>query len=263
MPNPPSSGLPNPQTYASVGAESVLDRVTCLEWQRAVPSGTYTQAGAIAYCQQLVLDGHDDWRLPARIELVTLVDYTRTNPSIDSAAFPGTPNARFWSSTAMQRTAGMSWRVSFADGVTTWEPATSMWHARCVRSLGAAPLVQRYTIGTGAAGGTVFDAATQLTWTRTTASERNWPDAVSFCTGLGAGWRLPSMTEIQSLVDDARSYPAIDTTAFPGTLPRGYWTSSPWAEAPTTYAWRADFYDGITNNGAPITTWLDMVRCVR
>ena len=91
MPNPPGLGLPNPQSYTAAGANSILDRVTCLEWQRMAPtSTTYAQAAAIGYCDQLSLDGHDDWRLPTRIELATLVDFTKTSATIDTVAFPGT-----------------------------------------------------------------------------------------------------------------------------------------------------------------------------
>ncbi|HEY4105090.1 MAG TPA: DUF1566 domain-containing protein, partial [Polyangiaceae bacterium] len=39
--------------------------------------------------------------------------------------------------------------------------------------------------------------------------------AQTHCSGLGAGWRAPSMKELQTIVDESRVYPAIDNTVFP------------------------------------------------
>jgi hypothetical protein len=266
MPNPPNSGLPNAQSYSAASASTVIDNVTCLEWQRDPAPSTYTQEQAIAYCGQLVLEGHDDWRLPTRIELVTLVRITLAKPAIDSTAFPQTPSEVFWSSSLMKRITGSGWWVNFDDGGTVHESATLAHHARCVRSAGSPPLVSRYIVGNGSAAGTVYDQATKLTWERVGSQDVLWADAKARCAGLvldGAGWRLPTITELQSIVDESRTNPAIDATAFPATRSAGFWTSDPWAQAPGSYVWRVDFFDGISNGGAPIADWKDNVRCVR
>jgi hypothetical protein len=44
---------------------------TKLEWMN--PPGTSDVAGALAYCDALVLGGHDDWRLPTIDELRSLI----------------------------------------------------------------------------------------------------------------------------------------------------------------------------------------------
>jgi len=56
-------------------------------------------------------------------------------------------------------------------------------------------------------------------------------------------WRLPIRTELAALVDDTRHEPAIDTSLFPGVLPRWHWTSTPaaWSSAS---AWFVDFNNG-------------------
>jgi hypothetical protein len=59
-----------------------------------------------------------------------------------------------------------------------------------------------------------------------------------------AGWRLPNVKELSSLVglDRVRS-PSIDINAFPNTGPIGYWTSSPDA-ANSSRAWGVYFDEG-------------------
>ena len=84
------------------------------------------------HCTDLVLDSHDDWRLPTRIELVSIVDYTRVTPAIDQSVFPSTPASEYWSASAYV-TAGRAWTVSFNGGDTTDYDATMPFPVRCVR----------------------------------------------------------------------------------------------------------------------------------
>lgn len=110
----------------------------------------------------------------------------------------------------------------------------------------------------------VLDTKTALTWQWATAPGANtWEQAGQYCQSLnlsGSGWRLPSMKELQTIVDIARNSPAIDLTVFPGTMSGQYWTSSPSAGA-STEAWMVDFQSGAANTtGRGGSNW---VRCVR
>jgi hypothetical protein len=53
-----------------VGAKSILDRKTCLVWEKA-STGSMTNKQAAKYCDQLVQDGISDWRVPAPEALAT------------------------------------------------------------------------------------------------------------------------------------------------------------------------------------------------
>jgi hypothetical protein len=53
-----------------VGAKSILDKRTCLVWEKA-STGSMTNKQAAKYCDQLSQDGYSDWRVPAPEELVT------------------------------------------------------------------------------------------------------------------------------------------------------------------------------------------------
>src|SRR6478609_10554828 len=73
MPNA-DSRLPNAQNFDARPAGVVLDRVTGLVWQQSVDMRQFTFEDAIQHCTELSLDGHDDWRLPSRLELVSILD---------------------------------------------------------------------------------------------------------------------------------------------------------------------------------------------
>lgn len=102
-----------------------------LVWQQTVSASTYTQAGAIAYCAGLALDG-GGWRLPTKDELLSIVD-TSFYPSTDPTYFPGTPVAWFWSSSSPAGSPSAGWAVNFFGGGGTYYVATNNFRARCVR----------------------------------------------------------------------------------------------------------------------------------
>lgn len=58
---------------------------------------------AIRYCDGLVLAGHDDWRLPNALELMSIVDYSRPRSMAIDVAFtaPDQLDSRHWSSTTL------------------------------------------------------------------------------------------------------------------------------------------------------------------
>lgn len=55
----------------------------------------------------------------------------------------------------------------------------------------------------------------------------NYTKALIAIASLGAGWRMPTSAELLSLVDANRTAPCIDTSKFPDTRSRFYWTSTP------------------------------------
>lgn len=258
MPNPATSGLPNPASYQlSPSGNRVTDQVTQLVWQRHVDTRLFTWEAAKQYCSCLVVDGRDGWRLPSRIELVSLVDWTLTSPSIDAHAFPDTSNENFWAASPVTINPGLAYLSFFLNGHTTYSDFTYEYRARCVQAKSPAA-GEHYTI----TDDTVYDTRTQLTWQQTFPSERyTWEDATNYCASLepSAGWRLPSINELQTLVDDSVN-PAIDKSAFPETPSEYFWSSSPVIDD-ATRAWTTFFTNGSTYSFAKSAT--KNVRCVR
>ena len=259
MPNPARSGLPNPAKYTlSDSGNLVTDDVTGLVWQRNVDARLFTWDDAKQYCSCLVVDGAGGWQLPSRIELASLVDWTAISPSIDVDAFPATTNENFWTSSAVITDPGLAYLAFFLNGHTTYSDVTYEYRVRCVQARTPTP-GEHYTI----ANGTVYDTQTKLTWQRAIPAARHtWADAGTYCEELaleGDGWRLPSINELQTLVNDSVN-PAVDQTAFPGTPSEYFWSSSAVIDDPTR-AWTAFFTNGSTYSFA--ATAAKNVRCVR
>lgn len=118
----------------------------------------------------------------------------------------------------------------------------------------------RYTI----TASTVYDTATALTWQRAAAaSPKSWDNANSYCASLNldaGGWRLPSVKELLTIVDETRKAPAIDPVAFPSSPPEYFWTSSTMAGDGAT-AWYVNFAAGVSSTETKALSF--DVRCVR
>ncbi len=166
MPNPPSTGLPNAQSYDVGAADVVVDRVTGLRWQRRIGKTDMLWKEAAAYCAGLGIEGAHDWRLPTFIELTSLVDFTRVVPAIDLVAFPDPIQGNFWTSTAVAAAAGEAWYVAFSTGFNYQGHQDFLrLGARCLRSGARADSAGggRYS---DVAAAVVRDAGTGLTWQR-------------------------------------------------------------------------------------------------
>ena len=130
MPNPAGSGLPNLASYSDNGNGTVTDNVTGLVWERTVNAGSYGQAAAAKYCT----DKGTGWRLPTRIELVSLVNVSvLAGPAIDQNTFPNTQKEFFWSSSPVAGGPSNSWGVSFEEGQTYAAGKIVPSRVRCVR----------------------------------------------------------------------------------------------------------------------------------
>jgi hypothetical protein len=134
MPNPDDKQAPNPQSYTGGGKALVVDVVTQLTWEKTADDGSYTWAEAEEHCAALTLEG-GGFRLPTRIELVSLVDYTVNRPTIDAKAFPDTPAEKFWSASPFAGAADSAWLVNFDFGTGfVFAGALDEKHrVRCVR----------------------------------------------------------------------------------------------------------------------------------
>jgi hypothetical protein len=130
MPNPHDAGVDtNLSSYAGDDAGAVTDNMTRLVWDQAT-SAAGTFEDAYAYCATRTL-GPFTWRLPTRIELASLVDWTRT-PAIDPTAFPDATGGPYWTWSAVAGTdGGLYWVVDFDDG--TVKSSASPSTVRCVR----------------------------------------------------------------------------------------------------------------------------------
>lgn len=114
---------------------TVQDTKTSLIWQQAVPSDTYTWAGARAYCALMGTKlGGSGWRLPTIKELQSIVDLSRAATHyVDPTAFPSTPSSAFWSSSPSAGSSTSAWGVYFGDGSSHTYIVGNNFRVRCVR----------------------------------------------------------------------------------------------------------------------------------
>jgi hypothetical protein len=119
--------------FTDNGDGTVTDNTTGLTWQQRDDGARRTWAEAMEYAKKLTLAGHTDWRLPTVRELGGIVDYSRRNPAIDAAFFPGTSSSGYWSSSSYAYNTYNAWIVYFNDGYVNYNYKTNNYYARCVR----------------------------------------------------------------------------------------------------------------------------------
>ena len=228
---------------------TVADAITGLVWQDPVASGGLL-SDAVAYCAGLSLGGMTGWRLPSRLELVTIQDYGRDRATPVPGFDPTGSWLSVWSSSPYLPEAQKQWVVG-DDGQPFPEPIPAMGdNVRCVHG---APLGPSIFVVTSA--DSVRDEQTGLVWQRNgTQAPVTWFDALAACEALdldgASNWRLPSVKELQTIVDETRTSPAIDPSAFPGTSSAPYWSSTPKsASGYCNYSLTVDFATGRVAEG--------------
>ena len=117
----------------TVDGDTVRDARTGLIWSRATLSGgrrNWKDAQtAAAAC---TLGGFSDWRLPTVQELLSIVDYERTEPAIDPMF--ECEDSWYWTSTPLASSpSDCAWLVDFSDGHSNWGGQDYEGFVRAVR----------------------------------------------------------------------------------------------------------------------------------
>ncbi|MDX1959641.1 MAG: DUF1566 domain-containing protein [Leptospiraceae bacterium] len=272
------------RTYTDNGDGTITDNTTSLVWLRCTVGQTgsscatgfpatglnWTTATGTTCSSQTTASRI--WRLPTSVELETLPDYGTSNPAINTVFFPNTVANNYWSSTSYTPDTNNAWYVEFSGGLVNFNSKLGMYRVRCVSGEMKSNSFQLTDNGEG----TVKDRATGLVWQKCSSGYTNttnctggsattitWSGALSYCNSLGlAGrtWRLPSVKELNSLVDKSLSTsPTINTTIFPNTSPNFYWSSTTISSS-TMIAWVVFFLNGNVNNSNKTDN--NYVRCV-
>jgi hypothetical protein len=122
-------------TWASFSKNGniVTDSTSKLQWQDDATGSRMTWQSAIDHCEGLSLDSFDDWRLPNKNELISIVDYSKYDKAIDSH-FQNTISSYYWSSSTSASYTYRAWYVSFSDGNTYDSNKNDSMSVRCVRA---------------------------------------------------------------------------------------------------------------------------------
>jgi len=244
-------GQPFPDDRFLASAETVEDRLTGLTWLRDANAPGYPITWQEAF--DFVADmnrraqaGHDDWRLPDRRELFSLISFDRVGPALpDGHPFANVFSGWYWASTPSAMHPAQAWHVQLSGGRMFWGSKTGfelVWPVRGASDVlpvtGAgdainAPWPEPRFVAQGEA---VLDALTGLTWTRSAdvaAGTVGWAEAFAAVDRLNRerlhgvdSWRLPTIRELESLTHAARHTPALPE-GHPFENPReAYWSST-------------------------------------
>ena len=248
------------KTNAS-GENIVVDNYTGLEWQQVLSEETFTWEDAITHCENLNYGGYTDWRLPDPIELLPIVNHSKSSPAVDALYFQISSDA--WSSKSHNTTNALSFGSDFG---TIWyrKEKTSPLKVMCVR--GNKLTKPTFTTSTTNGDVVVKDSITGLIWQKTYVTSKTWQEALKYCEDLTyagkSDWRVPNKNEQASLLNFEKSIPYSDFPDMPKE--KAFWTNSTNAEYEhKTYAWHTNFSYGTNTDKKSISDPYFVVRCVR
>ncbi len=236
----------------------VTDPDTGNTWLEAQGGSKHSWEEAFTYCEELETGNMDNWRLPTKAELESLVDYNKTTPAINEN-FTCQPSF-YWSSIAHKGNIDYAWGVYCLDGADHWLHKSNNYYVRCIQDKQPKQQAVTYVVGTHSA----IDKQNKLEWQKQPSTDKlSWNDGQTYCTQLFVNnkrdWRLPTIQELKSLVNYTKYYPAIESSIpCQSTI---YWSSTTVADKEREKAWTVFFGNGddIWKN----KTEQHAVRCVR
>jgi len=119
----------------SLASDVFSDSKTGLMWQDN-SAAKYVKKdwdGAMLFCSQLQLDGHDDWRLPNIKELIQILSIKPRDGGMKKGFNYVGASGYYWSSSAHDSNEEFAWMMNFKRGYEYINYKTYERHIRCVR----------------------------------------------------------------------------------------------------------------------------------
>ena len=260
----------NPPLFTNNNNGTITDNITGLIWQQA-DGGEMTIENAVIYCDNLVLGGFSDWRLPTKQESMSILNLDKNNPALNTVYFTNTNAEYWWTSTVNYANPNSIWITNAGGGTgpklkteTISAGGIKRFHPRAVRSL-TTPTIVTHFVDNG--DGTITDNVTNLIWQKApNTTTYTWEQAISYAENLAlagsSDWRLPNIKELVSINDETTNAPSINTAYFPTIVSARYWSSTTQFAPGATSAWFNDFQNfGISSYD--LKTISHNVICVR
>ncbi len=199
------------------GVRVIFDENTGLYWEVKSPNESDVNFGGKTFTFSEAADvhaselntakfgGYDDWRVPNKDELRSIMDYSRTDGVIP-LIFGNCPVGDYWTKNVYRLQDYFSWVLysGFGSGIAKRQDAKNFVLA--VRSgndrrFGESD-ASRFTDN---GDGTVTDAATGLMWQKDTNPRMGPKQAEKFCANLSlagySDWRLPNIKELNTILN--------------------------------------------------------------
>ena len=206
--------------YSVEGEPIVVDNNLDLMWQRNIPpvEDLYVE-DVLQYCEDLVYGGYDDWRLPSMEDFMTIADYGKYDPAVDTGYFPD--SGKFWTATMESSYDTGGWYVIGTEYYTIFDftiPSTSSvmtyyqdygllnetqkyphsFNIRCIRARSAVTSKYYFTSETFGEK-IVWNNDNDLIFIKTD-EKLTWSEALKYCSELDyagiSDWRLPNVKEL-------------------------------------------------------------------
>lgn len=215
-----SLGIPWPAPRFEIHDQTALDLLTGLSWPlnanpAEFPLDWQAAVDFVAGMNSRRAYGFNDWRLPARRELRSLISFQATRPPLPAShPFDNVFQNWYWTSTTAAVDPGYAWYVHMGGGRMFYGAKAQYFMVWPVRGRGNTEIfcpmpAERFHLESE--GTTVLDSSTGLRWMRLanlTGGPVAWEEALSTVKGLD-GWHLPNINELESLVDSGSHHPAL------------------------------------------------------
>jgi len=253
-----------------IRGELVLDLATGLTWTRHANllgfPATWTEAlEAVRRMNSEKALGHDDWRMPNRRELRSLICHGARKPALPKGhPFDGVFLGWYWTCTTSAMAPAYAWYVHLEGGRMFYgrkDQDCLLWPVRgksgvlpatgqtaCFdnqgRQVSCAGTLQDGELRAGVpwpqprfdtTGQGILDRLTGLVWSRSASlgdlgGLLTWRQALDLARQTaqrdGLDWRLPTINELESLVDASRHSPALPANHPFQDVPEACWSST-------------------------------------
>ncbi|HUV62473.1 MAG TPA: DUF1566 domain-containing protein [Sedimentisphaerales bacterium] len=270
---------PTPRFAVDEAAGTVTDNLTGLMWPKNlnIAGKNLSWADALAFCKQLDLGNHNDWRLANVRELQSLNEWAEQSTILPKDhPFTGVPVLAAWASTTFALDTNIAWYVR-TDAYMGHAAKTEQFSVLPVRggvakdgtviTKGIAPVAKtgqtksyapgddgdlqmgvpwpnpRFTVD----GDCVTDNLTGLMWAKNGdiaggGKVISCYEAIDLCKNLDLGghkdWRLPNIKELQSLTDYSSGLPGEPfTDVVRAEGMVGYWSGTVYPKTTPHTAW--------------------------
>ena len=135
-------------SFTDNGDGTVSDAATGLMWSQCDDGVGLSWEETLAYAEESTFAGHDDWRLPNAKELQSLVDYTRSPDTTDSAAIDPVFDATEITNMAGEDDYGFYWTsTSFLNFTGTAENAVYVSFGRGLGTMDGVNIIDVHGAG--------------------------------------------------------------------------------------------------------------------
>jgi len=132
----------NPNTNGGAVGHVNTEGATCYGYDVNNPASFCNTKAYVERVNQAGYCGFSDWRMPTRVELLSIVSFNKLGslifniqiPAIDRDFFRYTPDNPYWSSSSYASDSRHAWSISFYGGASIYSSRIGSQHVRLVRT---------------------------------------------------------------------------------------------------------------------------------